>query len=42
MTTETESSQEETIYGSTIQHLNGLLQAFLKYFPSSTDDAAWV
>jgi hypothetical protein len=39
---ETESSLEETIYGSTVQHLNDLLQAFQKYFPSSTHDPAWV
>jgi hypothetical protein len=34
--------QEETIYVSIIQHLNGLQQAFQKYFPSSTDDVTWV
>jgi hypothetical protein len=39
---ETESSLEETIYGRIVQHLNYLQQAFQKYFPSSTNDAAWV
>jgi hypothetical protein len=39
---ETESSLGETIHGSIVQHLNDLQQAFQKFFPSSTDDAAWV
>jgi hypothetical protein len=39
---EIESSLEETIYGSIVQDLNDLQQAFQKYFPSSTDDDAWV
>jgi hypothetical protein len=38
---ETKSSLEETIYGSIVQHLIDLRQAIQKYFPSSTDDAAW-
>jgi hypothetical protein len=39
---ETESSLEETIHDSIFEHLNGLQQAFQKYFSSSTDDVAWV
>jgi hypothetical protein len=39
---ETESSLEETVYGTIVEHLNDLQEAFPKYFPSSTDDAAWV
>jgi hypothetical protein len=39
---ERESSLEETIYGSIVQHLIDLQQAFQKYFPSSTEEAACV
>jgi hypothetical protein len=39
---ETDSSPEETVYGSVVQHLNDLQPTFQNYSPPSTDDAAYI